>query len=103
MELTCTHLDDGGCELQPEGALTIMDVAALRDQFALALVTASGVVRVDLSRITDIDSSGLQLLLALVAEGERVVLHSPSPAACNRISRFGLIGALRLEGGCDGA
>lgn len=103
MELACTHLADGGCDLLPEGALTIMDAAALRDQLALALVTAPGTVRVDLSRVTDIDSSGLQLLLALAAEGQRVVLHSPSATVGERIRRFGLAAALRLEGEHDGA
>ncbi|MFC3625204.1 lipid asymmetry maintenance protein MlaB [Vogesella amnigena] len=102
MTLTCTHLDDG-CELVPEGAMTIMEAAELRDQLALALVTAHGRVRVDLSRITELDSCGLQLLLALVREGTQVQLHSPSAAARDRIVRFGLAATLRLEGASHGA
>ena len=102
MTLTCTHLDDG-CELALEGAMTIMEAAELRDQLALALVTAHGPVLLDLSRVTELDSSGLQLLLALLREGSQVRLSALSSTARARIERFGLGAALGLEGGHDGA
>ncbi|SCK29394.1 STAS domain-containing protein [Vogesella sp. LIG4] len=102
MALTCTHHEDS-CELALEGALTIMEATELRDQLALALVTAHGPVQMDLSRVTELDSSGLQLLLALLREGGQVRLSALSAVVRARIERFGLGAALRLEGGQDGA
>ncbi|MFC3625313.1 lipid asymmetry maintenance protein MlaB [Vogesella amnigena] len=80
-----------------EGAMTVMMAGELREQLLVVLGHTAGVLRVDLSAVSELDSAGLQLLLALVREGPQVQLHSPSPVAGARIRRLGLIGALRLE------
>lgn len=50
----------------------------------------------NLSAITEIDTAGLQLLLALARIPGDVRLTDPSPAVASRIDRFGLRAALRL-------
>lgn len=90
-------------ELCLEGALTIMEAAEVRDQLALCLVTAPGRVRVNLSKITELDTAGLQLLLALMGERERVVLHQPNTLVRLRVGQAGLAVVLGLEESGDGA
>lgn len=86
-----------------EGALTIAEAAEVRDQLALCLVTAPGMVRVNLSKITELDTAGLQLLLALAGERERVVLVQPNTLVRLRAGQAGLAAALGIEESGDGA
>ena len=88
--------------LGPE--MTIPHAAALREQLLLALAaaqdeaggvagTAGGLV-LDLSGVSDCDSSGVQLLLAtrasLALRGQALWLQSPSQAVCAALATFGL-------------
>lgn len=77
--------------LGPE--LTIPYAAQVRDQLFDAL-TAGGDMTLDLSGVSDFDSSGIQILLAarrsLVERGDALVLHAPSAAVRDALGVFGL-------------
>lgn len=66
-----------------DGELTIMTVSE-QNQRLQALLTGDTAVAVDLSGITEIDTSGLQVLLLAQREAERIGVplqfHSPSDA-----------------------
>lgn len=85
------------------GALTIMEAAEAREQLALGLTKASGPIVVNLAQITEIDASGLQLLIALARIPRDITLIDPSPALSERIERFNLRSALRIKGGHRGS
>jgi anti-sigma B factor antagonist len=78
--------------LGPE--LTIAHAAAWRDVLVDALCTASGDLALDLSGVTDIDSAGLQLLLAtrrsVNERGAALVLHGASAPVVDALAVFGL-------------
>lgn len=50
--------------LRPEGEMTIYQAAELKQAFAAAL-EQDGAITLDLSAVTEIDSAGLQILIAL--------------------------------------
>jgi anti-anti-sigma factor len=77
--------------LGPE--MTIPFAAAVREQLVEALHRA-GPLTLDLSGVSDFDSSGVQLLLAthhsLAARGDALHLHEPSAAVREALAVFGL-------------
>ena len=82
------------------GALTVVEAAEARDQLALGLTTASGPITVNLAQITEIDTAGLQLLLALARMRRDITLTEPSAELAERIERLGLRSMLRIKEGC---
>ncbi len=80
--------------LDPE--VTIPFAAATREQLLEALRGhgAQGDVVLDLSGVTDFDSSGVQLLLALrhslLARGNALQLQAPSASVRDALAIFGL-------------
>lgn len=82
--------------LGPE--VTIPFATATREQLLEALRGTSGDLTVDLSGVTDFDSSGVQLLLSarrsLLERGHALHLHSPSACVRDALATFGLAGAL---------
>ena len=75
-----TPAADAPLALGPE--LTIAQAASCRDQLVDALCAAGPDLALDLSAVTDIDSAGVQLLLALrrsvAARGGTLQLQRPS-------------------------
>ncbi len=78
--------------LGPE--LTIPFAATTRDLLFDALHAQGGELALDLSGVTDIDSAGVQLLLAtqrsLVERGNTLVLRTPSAPVREALAVFGL-------------
>jgi anti-sigma B factor antagonist len=87
MSTTCQTATPG-----PE--LTIAFAAATRDSLFDALHAQSGDLALNLSGVTDIDSAGVQLLLAtqrsLVERGNALVLQTPSAPVREALAVFGL-------------
>ncbi|MGE5467616.1 MAG: lipid asymmetry maintenance protein MlaB [Ignavibacteria bacterium] len=75
-----------------EGELSIGAAAAVREQL-LAAIGGGAEVEVDLGSVTEIDSAGIQLMLAAAKEalaaGKRIRFAHPSPAV---VDLFGLCG-----------
>lgn len=84
-------------QIRIDGPLTVMEAAAARDQLALGLATAAGPVDVDVSAVTEIDTAGLQLLLALLRVPGTVRLREPSTVIADWADRLGLRATLQLE------
>ncbi len=80
-----------------EGEWTIPCAATLREE--LLKLAADGTHRLDLSGVTDMDSAGLQLLLAmqrsLARQGHELVLTASSPVVKQVMKTYGLDGDLR--------
>ena len=78
--------------LGPE--LTIAFAAATRDTLFDAMQTQVGDLTLELSGVTDVDSAGVQLLLAtqrsLTERGDVLVLHAPSNTVRDALAVFGL-------------
>lgn len=78
--------------LGPE--LTIAQAAACRDTLVDALCSGPGDLALDLSAVTDIDSAGLQLLLAarrsLREQGATLQLRNVSATVLDALAVFGL-------------
>ena len=86
--------------------LTIAQAAAWRDQLLDALCTSPDSLTLDLSAVTDIDSAGVQLLLAArrsVSErGATLTLAGVPPLVADALAVFGLdpqLGVLELADG----
>jgi anti-anti-sigma regulatory factor len=69
-------------------ALTITAAAALR-QALLTELAEPGALTLDASAVTQADSAGLQLLLAVTRTGTPVHLSQPSPAIQTALHRYG--------------
>jgi len=65
-------------EVVVDGPLTIMEAAEAHGMLALAMSTSKGSLQVDLSQVTELDSAGLQLLLALVRSAGQPHLLNPA-------------------------
>lgn len=83
-----------------EGEMTIYRAAELREAlFAPLAQPAAGTFEVDLAGVTEIDTSGIQLLLALkrraLALGRELRLLQPSAAVTEALGVLGLAGAFR--------
>ncbi len=97
-------------ERGPESIVLIGEIdahteAQVRDELTRA--PDSGDVRVDLSGVTFIDSSGLRVVLQthqnLLQEGRRLVLVAPSTAVSRLIVVAGLVSHLHVETQPDSA
>lgn len=81
--------------------LTITYAAALREQLLDAIGAGAGDLRLDLSAVTDFDSSAVQCLIAahhsLVAHGGQLHLTGASAPVRDALRRFGLQVLLQLE------
>jgi anti-anti-sigma factor len=77
-----------------EGELTIYGAAELQARLVAALGDAPGGLDIHLADVTELDSSGVQLLMATVraaqATGRSVVLSAPSEAVRDVLELFGL-------------
>ncbi|MGJ7488314.1 STAS domain-containing protein [Variovorax sp. LT2P21] len=84
----------GRGRLALEGELTIYGAAELQARLIAALADASEGLDIDLAEVTEIDSSGVQLLMAThraaLASGRTVVLHAPSDAVRDLFELFDL-------------
>lgn len=78
---------DNGTELGLSGGLTIFEAAELRAQLVAALDSTAGGLTLDLSEVEEIDTAGIQLLLALKRHAANTgktlgySLHSPAVLA----------------------
>jgi anti-anti-sigma factor len=76
-----------------DGELTIIS-AVEQNQRLQALLTGDAAVEVDLSGVTEVDTSGLQVLLLAKREAERIgvplVFHSPSDPLRSMLDLAGL-------------
>lgn len=90
MNLTSHPHGDGGLSIHVDGDLTIYEAARTRESL-LALVDGAGPVELDLAGVGDIDSAGLQLLLATARTlGDRLTLVRASAAVREAIGLLGL-------------
>lgn len=83
-----------------EGSWTISD--ALAQQAALREALDAGASTLDLSRVHEIDSAGVQLLLAArrtaASHGLALTLSDASPAVRELLQRYGLLETLTAAG-----
>jgi anti-anti-sigma factor len=91
--------------LGPE--LTIAHAAAWRDTLVDALCTSAGNLTLDLASVTDVDSAGLQLLLAtkrsVTERGAVLALANVPGPVVQALAVFGLDQQLDATGGGTGA
>ncbi len=96
MQLEHQPLPGGATSLRLSGELTIYHAADLQ-QALLPLAAPGGDWALDLSGVTDIDSAGIQILLAarrtLAAHGAAIRLAACGPAAQAVFSLYGLADA----------
>ena len=101
---TQTHTQ-GPVALGPE--LTISHAAAWRDTLVDALCTGSSDLVLDLSAVTDIDSAGVQLLLAtrrsVNERGATLTLADVSPVVADALAVFGMDRELAPLASAEGA
>jgi anti-anti-sigma factor len=90
--MTVTTLPDVPFSLGPE--MTIALAAGHRDALLQALESGSGDFVLDLGGVTDFDSSGVQLLIALrhslAGRGRALRLVDASPAVADALQVFGI-------------
>jgi anti-sigma B factor antagonist len=102
---TLDNPDSDAVRLGPE--LTIAQAAGWRDTLVDALCATPGDLRLDLGSVTDIDSAGVQLLLATrrsVAErGATLSIVAASPSVAEALAVFGLDPALEPLASLEGA
>jgi anti-anti-sigma factor len=70
MHIGARH-EDGTCRLRIDGEFTIYTALQIRDGL-LERLAATGGVEVDLGGVTEMDTAGVQLLLATKREGVRL-------------------------------
>jgi len=96
MHLEHQLLPDGGATLRLSGELTIYHAADLK-QALLPLAADAGAWTLDLSGVTDIDSAGIQVLLAarrtLAARGAALRLTACGAAAHAALSLYDMADA----------
>ena len=96
MQLEHQLLPDGGATLRLAGELTIYHAADLKHAL-LPLAAPGGDWALDLSGVTDIDSAGIQVLLAarrtLAARGAQLRLTACGAAAHAAFSLYGMADA----------
>ena len=102
---TASDTAPGPVALGPE--FTIAQAAAWRDTLVDALCTGSGNLTLDLSSVTDIDSAGLQLLLAtrrsIHERGASLTLEGLSSTVAEALAVFGLDPQIDAIGPLNGA
>jgi anti-anti-sigma factor len=96
MQFDHRPLPDGSASLRLSGDLTIYHAADLK-QALLPFAAEGGAWTLDLSGVTDVDSAGIQVLLAarrtLAARGAALRLTACSPAAQAVFSLYGIAAA----------
>ena len=98
MNLTSHSDGAGGLSIHVEGDLTIYEAAEARASL-LALVDGARAVELDLADVGDIDSAGLQLLLATARTlGGQLSLAGASAAVIEAIGLLGLDRHLPIAG-----
>jgi anti-anti-sigma factor len=84
--------------LQPGAEMTINHAGVCHDRLAQAMEAAPGDLSLDLGEVTDFDSAGVQLLLAvrrsLRERGDALVIAAASPAVRDALTVFGLLDLL---------
>lgn len=84
----------GRARLALEGELTIYAAAELQTRLVAALADAPEGLDIDLAGVTELDSAGVQLLMAsrraALATGRSVTLCAPSEAVCEVLELFDL-------------
>lgn len=92
--------EDGRQVLQPRGELDLAEVPGLRERLR-ELVCAERETILDLSQLTFIDSSGIQLLFEATREaksnGWHLQLRNPSPTAHTTLQLAGVLTLLGLD------
>lgn len=92
--------EDGRQVLQPRGELDLAEVPGLRDRLR-ELMGAEHETILDLSRLTFIDSSGIQLLFEATREakanGWHLQLRNPSPVTHDTLKLAGVLTLLGLD------
>lgn len=92
--------EDGRQVLQPRGELDLAEVQAVRERLR-DLMCAERETVLDLSELTFIDSSGIQLLFEATREaksnGWHLQLRNPSEAAQNTLKLAGVLTLLGLD------
>jgi anti-anti-sigma factor len=85
--------------LQPGPEMTINHAGACHDALARAMEAAPGDLHLDLREVTDFDSAGVQLLLAvrrsLRERGDALVIDGASPPVRDALVVFGLLDLLQ--------
>lgn len=66
--------NNGLCELQIEGEMTIFNAAELKKQLLCSLAECQE-IKIDLSEVSEMDTAGLQLLLLVGWEAKRLNKH----------------------------
>ena len=88
-----------GSVLRPQGELTIYGAVEFRDALMKAM-TGAGALDIDLSQTGEIDSAGLQMLVAAAAEassaGRPLRLVAPSAAVMEALSLVNLAGRFEI-------
>ncbi len=94
--MTTIPHDNELCTFTVEGAMTIYEAAAVKEQLLAALARAPRLA-IDLSRVDQFDTAGVQLLVLAQREAERagkpVDLAARSSTVDEVLQRYGLIDA----------
>ncbi len=84
--------------LRPGPEMTINHAGSCHDRLAQAMEAAPGDLHLDLAEVTDFDSAGVQLLLALRRSlrerGDALVIDAASAAVRDALVVFGLLDLL---------
>ena len=95
MLLERKSLDDGRCEITVDGDLTIYEANELKDGLVASL-GAHREITVDLARVAEADTAGIQVLVALkraaLRDGKRLVLANHSTAVVEVLDLYNLSG-----------
>ncbi|MBM9498935.1 STAS domain-containing protein [Leptospira sp. 201903071] len=88
-----------GLKIWIEGELTIYDALILKETFDTILRNSNSILEIDLSRVSKLDTSCLQILLALKKEARKkeftIRFINHSHAVLKLIDLYGLTGFLR--------
>jgi len=72
---------DGSDRLRVRGEIDHDSAAAFGERVRAVLLRTGGDVRLDMSEVWFLDLAGIHQLLAIAAEGHRIVIVDPSPPA----------------------
>jgi anti-sigma B factor antagonist len=99
MTVTMTPIADDPCRFLIEGEMTIYTAQELKDQLLAQLQQGQALV-LDLTRVSELDSAGVQLLVLLrneaAASNKRFELHACSPAVLDVLTLCQLTGWLAM-------
>jgi anti-sigma B factor antagonist len=93
VKITAKKTKKGQCQLTIEGEMTIYHANEMKEEF-LANLEKCKSMEMDLTAVSEIDTTGFQLLLQLKREcnkeGKEVLLTSHSPAVLEVIELYGM-------------